>query len=101
MVAQRALVLLPGEGRNISMAQHRQRQIVVKAGGESTRDACGLAHSFDNHGSSPARYLVIWTPAEAGRYFEELHELERTHGQEPSEAEVADLRRRYQFEYLR
>jgi mannose-6-phosphate isomerase-like protein (cupin superfamily) len=154
MTAPRALVLLPGEGRNISLGQHRQRDIVVKADDASTRNAyrmfestvppaaagapphvheeaeegfyvlegalamClgeetvearpgtfvlvprGVVHSFDNPGSVPARYLVIWTPAEAGRYFEELHEMEAKLGADPGAAEIADLRRRYHFRYL-
>jgi len=151
---ERALILFAGEGRDISLAQHRQRHIVVKADAGSTRSAYrmfestvaaggagapphvhanaeegfyvlegelamsvgdqeisasagafvlvprGLSHSFDNRGLSLARYLVIWSPAEAGAYFEELHELELAHGREPSASEIAELRRKYQFVYF-
>lgn len=153
-VERSGLVIRAGEGKDISLAQHRQRTIRVKAGEQETAGAYqlfestvpaggrgapphlhrraeegfyvlegalnlrlgeeeieatagtfvlvprGLAHSFDNHGAVPARYLVIWSPAEAGRYFAELAELERSQGREPDAETVAALRRRYEFVYL-
>ena len=147
------IVLQPGEGRDISLSQHRQRRILVKADEASTAGAYrlmestvppggsgapphyhgraeegfyvlegslsmrlaeqelsagagsfvlvprGVLHSFDNTGSVPARYLVIWSPAEAGRYFEELFDLERADGGEPSTEAIALLRKKYDFVY--
>jgi mannose-6-phosphate isomerase-like protein (cupin superfamily) len=148
-----ALILGPGAGRDISLAQHRQRKILVKADERVTRDAYrlmestvpahgrgapphyhgraeegfyvlegalnirlegsevnaeagafvlvprGLVHSFDNPGDVPARYLVIWSPAEAGCYFEELYELERARGGAPDEKAIESLRKKYDFVY--
>lgn len=148
------VVLQPGEGRDISLAQHRQRRIVVKADEQATGGAyClyestvpaggsgapphfhgraeegfyvldgglslrlgdrqvdaqagtfvlvprGLVHSFDNRGAVPARYLVIWSPAEAGAYFEEMAEIERAMAGEPSAERIDALRRKYDFVYL-
>ncbi len=143
-----------GEGRDISLAQHRQRTIRVKvdeagtagayrlyestvpAGGrgaplhyhsraeegfyvvegalsmrlgeekiEATAGTFvlvprGTVHAFDNKRDVAARYLVIWSPAEAGRYFEELAELERLAGREPDSQAIAALREKYGFVYL-
>jgi mannose-6-phosphate isomerase-like protein (cupin superfamily) len=148
-------VLGPGEGRDISLTQHRQRTITLKAeesvtGGayrlyESTVPAVGqgapphlhelaeegfyvlqgalsiqlaerevraeagafvlvprgVVHSFNNPDPVPARYLVIWSPASAGRYFEELWELERSaSGGEVSASAIEALRKKYHFVYL-
>jgi mannose-6-phosphate isomerase-like protein (cupin superfamily) len=146
------IVAKPGEGRDISLAQHRQRRILIKADEKQTRDAYrlmestvpplgrgapphyhgraeegfyilegalrmriadqelhadagsfvlvprGVLHSFDNAEDAPARYLVIWSPAEAGRYFEELYALEQSMG-EPSPEAIALLRKKYEFVY--
>jgi mannose-6-phosphate isomerase-like protein (cupin superfamily) len=146
-------VVAAGEGRDISLASHRQRKILVKAdesetGGayrlmESTVPAHGagaplhyhgraeegfyvlegalsmrigeqslnvgagsfvlvprgVLHAFDNGADAPARYLVIWSPAEAGRYFEELFELEQCSGGNPDVDAIAALRRKYDFVY--
>jgi mannose-6-phosphate isomerase-like protein (cupin superfamily) len=148
-----AHVVVAGEGRDISLAQHRQRRILVKADEEQTGAAYrlmestvpprgagaplhyhgraeegfyvldgelsmrigeqllrvqagsfvlvprGVLHAFDNAADAPARYLVIWSPAEAGRYFEELFELEQRSGGEPEASAVAALRRKYDFVY--
>jgi mannose-6-phosphate isomerase-like protein (cupin superfamily) len=153
-IEQHDLVLTPGEGRDISLAQHRQRRIIVKADEQRTGGAYrlmestvpaggsgapvhyhgsaeegfyildgaldirlgerevnatagtfvlvprGTVHSFDNHGSVPARYLVIWSPAEAGRYFEEMFDLESAAGGEPSREAIDALRKKYDFVYL-
>jgi mannose-6-phosphate isomerase-like protein (cupin superfamily) len=153
-VGEQAVIVFPGEGRNISLAQHRRRQILVKADAAATRGAYrmfestvpaggagapthfhaaaeegfyvlegalalrvgtedinasagtfvlvprGLPHSFDNPGATPARYLVIWTPARSGEYFEELHAIEQASGREPSAREIAALREKYEFVYL-
>jgi mannose-6-phosphate isomerase-like protein (cupin superfamily) len=147
-------VVRAGEGKDLSLAQHRQRTIRVKADesstagayrlyestvpaggsgapphfhsraeegffilegalsiriGEDVVDAAagtfvlvprGLVHAFDNPGAVPARYLVIWSPAEAGRYFEELAGLERSMGREPDRAAIEALRTKYGFVYL-
>jgi quercetin dioxygenase-like cupin family protein len=148
------ILVRQGEGRDISLSQHRQRRIIVKAdehgtagayrlmestvpasgsgapphyhgraeegfyvlegalrlqvGGQQIRAAAGsfvlvprgVLHSFDNADDVEARYLVIWSPAEAGRYFEELFELERSSGgREPSAAAIEALRRKYDFVY--
>ena len=147
-------VLRPGEGRDISLASHRQRRILIKADEEATQDAYrlfestvppsgqgapphihelaeegfyvlegalsfrlgerdlvaeagsfvlvprGTAHAFHNPLPQPARYLVIWSPASAGRYFEELWELERRSGGEPDAKAIAGLREKYHFVYL-
>jgi mannose-6-phosphate isomerase-like protein (cupin superfamily) len=152
--ADPSIVLQPGEGRDISLSQHRQRKIVVKADERGTGGAYrlmestvppggsgapphyhgraeegfyvlegalsmrvgerelsaatgtfvlvphGLVHSFDNLGAVAARYLVIWSPAEAGRYFEELFELERASGGKPGAAAIGALRKKYDFVYL-
>lgn len=146
-----AIVAQPGEGRDISLAQHRQRRILVKADEDSTAGAYrlmestvpplgsgapphyhgraeegfyvlegalsmhvgersiraeagsfvlvprGVVHSFDNAADAPARYLVIWSPAEAGRYFEELYQLEQRG--EPTREAIAALREKYDFVY--
>jgi len=151
--ADLGIVVRPGEGRDISLSQHRQRRILVKADERGTAGAYrlmestvpaggsgapphyhgraeegfyvldgalrmrlgerdltapagsfvlvprGVLHSFDNQGAVPARYLVIWSPAEAGRYFEELSELERSAGGEPSQEAIGLLRKKYDFVY--
>jgi mannose-6-phosphate isomerase-like protein (cupin superfamily) len=150
----RSLVLPPGSGRDISLAQHRQRKILVKADETETREAYrlmestvpargsgapphyhgraeegfyvlegslsirlekreidatagtfvlvprGLVHSFDNPADVPARYLVIWSPPEAGRYFEEMFELERESVGSPDQKAIDALRKKYDFVYL-
>lgn len=61
----------------------------------------GVVHSFSNPIAQPARYLVIWSPGWAGRYFEELWELERAvPGGEPGAEAIAALREKYRFVYL-
>jgi mannose-6-phosphate isomerase-like protein (cupin superfamily) len=59
----------------------------------------GVLHAFENAADVPARYLVIWSPAEAGCYFEELFELERQCGGDPDVKAIAELRRKYDFVY--
>jgi len=93
--AEEGFYLLEGE-----LAMRLGDQQINAAAGAFVLVPRGLPHSFDNPGRSPARYLVIWIPAEAGAYFEELHDLELARGREPSASEVADLRRKYQFVYL-
>jgi mannose-6-phosphate isomerase-like protein (cupin superfamily) len=148
-----AHVVAAGEGRDISLTQHRQRRILVKADEQQTRTAYrlmestvpprgagaplhyhgraeegfyvlegelsmrigeqqlrvqagsfvlvprGVLHAFDNGGDTFARYLVIWSPAEAGRYFEELFELEKRSGGVPDAEAIAALRSKYDFVY--
>lgn len=147
-------VLRPGEGRDISLASHRQRRILIKADEQVTQAAYrlyestvppagqgapphlhelaeegfyvlegtlsirlaerevraeagtfvlvprGVVHSFHNPLPEAARYLVIWSPAWAGRYFEELWELERASAGAPDENAIAALREKYHFVYI-
>jgi quercetin dioxygenase-like cupin family protein len=59
----------------------------------------GIAHAWKTTGAETARILFMFTPAEAGKWFEELQRLQRPIAS-LDDAEVAQLRRRCHFELV-
>jgi quercetin dioxygenase-like cupin family protein len=59
----------------------------------------GIAHAWKTSGSEAARILFMYTPAEAGKWFEELQRLQRPIAS-LDDVEVARLRRRCHFELV-
>lgn len=61
----------------------------------------GLFHAFKNTGATPARALMIVTPAGLERYFAELDALIKQHSAGPPAAEIAALNVKYQLEFTK
>jgi mannose-6-phosphate isomerase-like protein (cupin superfamily) len=59
----------------------------------------GVAHSFGNPGSTPAKCVFVSSPHGHERYFEELAEILAKDGP-PDTAAIAELRRRYDTEEI-
>jgi quercetin dioxygenase-like cupin family protein len=60
----------------------------------------GIAHAWKTSGVEAGRILFLYTPAEAGKWFEELQRLQRPIAS-LDDAEVAQLRQRCHFELVR
>ena len=73
----------------------------VTAGGSGTCAFMprGIAHAWKISGVEAGRILFIYTPAEAGKWFEELQRLQRPIGS-LDDAEVVRLRQRCRFELV-
>jgi quercetin dioxygenase-like cupin family protein len=59
----------------------------------------GIAHAWKTSGAEAGRILFVYTPAEAGKWFEELQRLQRPIAS-LSDAEVARLRQCCRFELI-
>ena len=57
----------------------------------------GAAHTFANWGATPARYLLLVTPAGFEGYFEDLTELAEKHGFPLPPEIAATLEKKYDF----
>jgi quercetin dioxygenase-like cupin family protein len=59
----------------------------------------GVAHAWKNTGAETGRVLFMYTPAEAGKWFEDLQRLHRPVAA-VDEEEIARIHRRYRWEIV-
>jgi oxalate decarboxylase/phosphoglucose isomerase-like protein (cupin superfamily) len=74
-------------------------QVTVGGPGSCAFIPRGVAHAWKSTGAEAGRILIVFSPAEAGKWFEQLQRLQRPISS-LTDAEVEQLRRRCHFELV-